>query len=534
MRETVEEAAPTADRSTDARWWVAVDLAVVIGLAVIGYLVRRDGLPVDGLFFDDAWVVAGAVHGRVGDLFMVGSAHPGFTLLLKAWGQIGGGGLRTFAYPALIVGTAGAPLLYLGLRRLRFARAICFLMAAVLVVSDVHIIYSGRVKSYTLDTALVIVILAALPALARATWRWPLAVGWVVAAVAAGTFSGYLLLATAVAMFVLVLHASSDRAVRVGALAVQGILQLGLYLAERRTTDLDEIERSMEDLYDGHLSLDRNPGSSVREIFKHLDRIADVYPGGSGRWLSVVAVVAIGGLVAGALSRRRRDEALVARYCLLLIVIAFVGGVLHRFPFGPATRNSPLLAGSTGGRHVLWMLPCIALGLALVLRRVRDALGSDLRRLFDGLFVVVALVVVVQQFDPAPSYLQPGSASATAYIDSHVRPDDAVIVLDERVYLFAVSTDEPLRLRPTPEHMIGFTPSFEGRTVGLGRWSERPASPEEIRRHVDDVERVLVYGALLGPASVEQVAPALVAEGFVERDKVVHGNEVIAIWTRRR
>ena len=456
------------DRSTDARWWVAVDLAVVIGLVVIGYLVRRDGLPVDGLFFDDAWVVAGAVHGRVGELFMVGSAHPGFTLLLKAWGQIGGGGLRTFAYPALFVGIAGAPLLYLGLRRLRFARSICLLMAAVLVVSDVHILYSGRVKSYTFDTALVIVIIAALPALARATWRWPLAVGWVLAAVVAGTFSGYLLLATAVAMIVLVLHAGSDRAVRVGALAVQGLLQLGLYLAERRTTDLDEIERSMEDLYDGHLSLDRNPGQSVEEIFKHLDRIADVYPGGSGRWLSVVAVVAIGGLVASALSRRRRDEALVARYCLLLIVIAFVGGLLHRFPFGPATRNALSLAGSTGGRHVLWMVPAIAVGLALVLRRALDALGSDLRRLFDGLLVVLALAVVIQQYDPARPYLQPGSASATAYIDSHVRPDDAVIVLDERVYLFAVSTDAPFRLRPTPEHMIGFTPSFEGRIVGLG------------------------------------------------------------------
>ena len=166
-------------------------------------------------------------------------------------------------------------------------------------------------------------------------------------------------------MIVLVLHAGSDRAVRIGALAVQGLLQLGLYLAERRTTDLDEIEQSMEDLYDGHLSLDRNPGHSVEEIFKHLDRVADVYPGGSGRWLSVVAVVAIGGLVAGALSRRRRDEALVARYCLLLIVIAFVGGMLHRFPFGPATRNALSLAGSTGGRHVLWMVPALAVGLAL-------------------------------------------------------------------------------------------------------------------------------------------------------------------------
>ena len=71
--------------------------------------------------------------------------------------------------------------------------------------------------------------------------------------------------------------------------------------------------------------------------------------------------------------------------------------------------------------------------------------------------------------------------------------------------------------------------------MGLGRWSEQPASPDEIRKHVDDVDRVLVYGALLGPASVEQVAPALVAEGFVERSQVVRGrNEVIAIWTRRR
>jgi hypothetical protein len=518
-----------------ARAGAVLDVVVVIALLVIGYVVRRDGLPTDGLFFDDAWVVTGAVHGRVADLLTVGSAHPGFTLLLKVWGHIGGGGLRSFAYPSLAVGVVGAPLLYLGLRWLKFPRSICTLAAAVLVISDVHVIYSGHVKAYTFDTAFVILLVAMLPTLARRTWQWPVAAAWVLMAFLLGTISGYLVVASALAMVILVLHPSSDRLVRIGALGAQSVCQVALYLAERRTSDLNEVEEWMESLYDGHLSLHLDPGRSFHEILTHLDRITDVYPGGSGRWLSVVALAFLAGLVVASV-RGPRDETIVARFCLLLVIFAFVGGVLGKFPFGPLTRGPLMSGGSTGGRHTLWMVPAIAVGLAVVLRRVREVLGAHRawRSGFDGLLVVAALMVVIVQFEPAMSYIHPGSASATAYLESRLRPGDVVILLDERVYLFALSTHAPFRLEPTPDHMVGFTPVFANKRItGLGDWSKRPASPREVRRQVRGAHRVLVFGTAVGPAAVDTIVPTLRAQGFVRASVTLHGeNEVVVILTR--
>ena len=124
---------------------------------MVSYLTRHDGLPQDGLWFDDAWVATGAIHGRLSELAMVGSAHPGFTALLMGIDALGGG-LYSLALPALVAGIAGPPLLYIGLRRLGYERSISVLLASALAVAQQHIMYSGRVKGYTLDPLLILLL----------------------------------------------------------------------------------------------------------------------------------------------------------------------------------------------------------------------------------------------------------------------------------------------------------------------------------------------------------------------------------------
>src|SRR5262249_33559201 len=116
--------APRPSRWGPRRQGVAFDFTVVVVLIVIGFLVRRDGLPTNGLFPDDAWVATGAIYGPLSNLITVGSAHPGFTLFLMAWHGLGGGGLRSLAFPAFTAGVATGPLLYLGLRSFRYDRSI--------------------------------------------------------------------------------------------------------------------------------------------------------------------------------------------------------------------------------------------------------------------------------------------------------------------------------------------------------------------------------------------------------------------------
>lgn len=256
-----------------------VDLLIAVVMLVMAYLLRRDGLPRDGLWFDDAWVATGALKSRLGDAVAAGSAHPGFTAWLRIQHKIFGGGLPALAYPALAAGCLGPPLLYLGLRQFKIARSVCMALAAALLVSHVHVMYSGRVKSYTIDVLVMTLLLVLVPRLAEQRWKWSTAVLWLVGALAMGSMSGYATVATAAATTLLVLHPSGDRALRSLVLVLQGVVQGTLYLLASRAADLHSIERFMEVPYDGHITFSRDPWRFANESLSHLARVADVFPG---------------------------------------------------------------------------------------------------------------------------------------------------------------------------------------------------------------------------------------------------------------
>ena len=96
--------------------------------------------------------------------------------------------------------------------------------------------------------------------------------------------------------------------------------------------------------------------------------------------------------------------------------------------------------------------------------------------------LAAALVLVVQGYERAPAYPNPGSASATAFIESTIEPDDVLIVAGTNVYSFAVATSLPVALEATPDQQIGFTPLFggDGRWA-MGAWSPTPATPDAVR-----------------------------------------------------
>ena len=108
----------------------------------------------------------GAHYGALTDLPTWGSAHPGFSLMLKAWTQLVGG-TTAYAIPALVASILGPPAVYLGLRWRRFAPSVAALLAAILVVADIHTLYAGHVKPYTLDFLVVLVLALVLPSLAE-------------------------------------------------------------------------------------------------------------------------------------------------------------------------------------------------------------------------------------------------------------------------------------------------------------------------------------------------------------------------------
>ena len=146
--------------------------------------------------------------------------------------------------------------------------------------------------------------------------------------------------------------------------------------------------------------------------------------------------------------------------------------------------------------------------------------------------LVAALVLVVQGYERAPAYPNPGSASATAFVESTIEPDDVLIVVGTRVYSFAVATSLPVTLQAAPDEQVGFTPLFggEGRWA-MGAWSPTPATPDAIRHAIAGADRVIVYVPFLGPDSAARIGEVLAAEGY-QVVSIQFDTEQVHVWTR--
>jgi hypothetical protein len=498
---------------------------VVLGvLLVSAFVTRRDGLPDDGLWFDDSWVAAGAVRGSLSQFFAVGSGHPGFTTALMAVSRLTDGSSSALAYPSLVAGTLGPPLVYLALRWFGYAPSIGALVAAALVVGDHHIIYSGRVKSYVIDTLIVLGLAVIVPRLARMKWRPGLGLAWFAAATIVGSFSGFALAATGVAGVILVLHPASDRGLRIAAVAAQAVAQFALFVKMQRSSDLARIERHQESIYDGHLEFDPNPVRFGAEVLEHLKRIAAVFPGGPDWWLTISVFVVLAGLVGAALTKRKP---VLARYLALILFAAFVGGLAGRFPFGPE--------GGGGERATLWLVPIMAVGLAIALGFVRGLIATraPLRLGFDLVAFVSAAIVVLSAIGDEVSYPWPGSKSATEFIEAELDENDAVIITQTSVYTYAVESNSDVSARATPERIIGFIPEFsDHRLHAIGTFAEGGGTPGAIRRRVDGADRVFVHIGIpfIAGAQLRDVRNELVFLGYEEQRTEAFGAALVQIW----
>ena len=508
----------------------ALDVVAIVTLGLVAFFSRRGSLPWDGLWFDDSWVAAGAIHGSMTNLMTVEPAHPSFTGLLMAVNRLGSGELHDLGVPSLAAGVAGVVLLYIALRSVGYGFSIAGLLSAAFAVAPIHILYSGRVKGYTFDTLWVLVLALVVPRLAARTWRWPLAVGWVAGAITIGAFSGYSLIATAAAAIMLVLHPMGDRAVRIAALLSQAAIQMLYFAVARSKVDVAELNEMLARKFDAHMAFSWSPVDLAHEVWRHLHRVAEVFPGGSGEWLALSVVLAICGLVVSAIKPRSRSESLVARFLLLLIVIAFFGSFFGQLPFGPSNA----IVVSPGGRHMLWLVPSIAFGLGAVVHRARQRIASvaALRFSFDALAVAAAATIVIVGYRPALPALFPGSESATKFIEASMRDGDVVIVTNTSTFAHAASSSKEVDLVATPSHQIGFAPVFlDPRMYVLGEWAAQRGSDEGIRSRARHAERVFVH--ITEPPRLEHgpADRALGSLGFSKKTYQFEWNRV-EVWQR--
>jgi hypothetical protein len=491
-------------------------IAVVLGLTA--FLYRRH-FPTDGLFYDDGWQAFGAVKGSFSQVLTVGQPSPGFGLELMVWVRIFGDSTVSVITPALIAGAIGPPAVYLVLRRFGVARSIAALLGAALAVCAAHIVYSGRVKVYTSDVIVVLLVASVLPWLARRSWRLSTAAGWFVGAMLLAGFSSFAMVATIAAAIILVLHPRGDLRMRVGAVAAQAVGVLVLLAAISRTHNqkvlADEFGR-----YDSYVQATLNPATFVRETFHHLTRITAVFPGGPA-WFTVVCLV-VAAIGLGMAAARAGARGIAARFMIAMVLIAFVGSVAQQVPFGPRLGTS---------RLVLWMTPIVAFGIAVVLQRARREIarrGSSWKRAFDASAFVVAGLLLLTGMAPQPPYPEGGAAAASRFAMEHLGPRDAVLVMAPAMYSFALDTHAPARLQPAPDRDVGILPEFDDRRIHLHGFTK----PD-----VASADRVFVVDS--GPDSPDYrryratLTRALQRLGFEVESRTDLNQAWVIVWHRR-
>jgi hypothetical protein len=510
-------------------WWVRhrVDLAIAAVLAVVAFLLRRHGLPTDGLWLDDS-LQAAALPASPSDLFAVSADHPGYTALLIGWRALGFGGDAQLAWPTLAAGALGPALLYLALRYCGYERSISVLMGAALAVAATDVVYSGRVKTYTIDVLIVLGLALVIPRLTRMRWTWRIAVAWIAAAAVLAFWSGFGLIAVAVAGPIIVLHPNSDFRLRLGAVAVQESICVVFLAAQNHSHDVGALQDQFRTTWNAFIDFN-GPIDFLGDTFVHIRRVGEYFVGSSHWFAAVCIVVAVVGLVVGALRGR---QAIRARYLLLLLIAAFIGGVSGKFPFGPS--EGYLI--SSGGRVSLWLIPVVAIGLAAALQGLRGILpGRVPRLLFDAAACIAALVIVVIGLSRDPvAYPFPGAHSATQFIQSQLGEQDAVLVAYRSDWSYAYESGLHSGIDRTPETSVGYQPTFDDpRVHRVDTLTDRA----HVAPQVASANRVFVYYAEPPFSDAEgalrpQLTSSLYSLGFRPQPTRTFKDATVQIWVR--
>lgn len=166
-----------------ANWQAAVFTAVMVMLLVMVLLRIRIGINPDSLWLDDQWVASLAMRASPDDLFKLMPPAPiGFLLLLQVITSILGAGHWQMQLLPMLCGMAQIPLLGWIAWRATGRLSLGVLAAMLLSGSTTFLIYTLRVKQYTLEGLIALLLIAIALACLRHPRSVPFALVVLVAA----------------------------------------------------------------------------------------------------------------------------------------------------------------------------------------------------------------------------------------------------------------------------------------------------------------------------------------------------------------
>ena len=307
---------------------------------------------------------------------------------------------------------------------------------------------------------------------------------------------------------------------RVAAVSAQAVV-VGAYFFESRTRyNTGALRKIWEVRSNTFIGFDPNPLHMLASVWQHVVDVVGVYPGGPPWVNQLCAAAATFGLVVAAV----RPRAVVARFFLLVVVVAVAGSIARQFPFGAG-------ATVTSSRTALWFLPVTAYGLAeaATMAVQRLTLGGLARRSATALSYGGVALLLVSVLAGSPHYEISGSASAAAALTAQRRPADVVLLNTASGYPFAVESDTPNHVVSDPSSVTGIHIVFDDKRVidvfagGNVRKS--------VLTHVCTVDRVFEYRAA-GLDYLGLVHKAMIDAGFEQRSVTSYHQAGITEWTR--
>lgn len=484
---------------------------VVLGAVIVGVgtWLRWAPLGPDSLWLDDLWVIAPSQASSWGDAVDMLVTAPLFSLLVNApLVVLGPSSLAAQAIPFL-AGIA-APALALAVTRWMGWRWYASVVSAVVVaVAPEHIVHSTRVKQYTLEAAIGLVVVAlAWRVVERRSSPWTLAAvaaGATLLSGSAGVFAGAVLAAT-----LLVGRDGPARREIVGPLVAYGAFALGWWAIYLRT----HVSEGLRDYWrDDFLTLEDGLGGYLADLGATLDRltqgflpVAPAWP-----WIVIAAVVVV-------LLRPR-----------LAILLAA--------PVGAAIVLATVEAAPLGtGRTDIYLLPVAAVAIGAAF----DSLGGRLRSverpwlLPAGALLAGALLVggvVVRDLRPE-GYPAEDVRELVALAEAGRPSDGRIIVYPATRWAYAVYTDGGFEPVPA-ENETGF--DVEITTPGVTVLEPHREEPEryvpELRHATTGVDEV-VFVASHWRADITVIEDWFREGGWIEQQRLATDGGLLVHWTR--
>jgi hypothetical protein len=462
------------------------DAAIVSALTALAAYTRFRPLAPRSLWLDDAWVSVGyKAHGLAG-LARTTFTSPLFSLVTDLWLKaVGLTSLRaqTFAFVAGIVGPA---VVYVVVRSMRLGRAPGFLAATLLLVAPCHLLYSSRVKQYTLEAILSTVMLGvAWRLLAEPDTRhWRImtvtAIGVSLASIAVAPVVAGAYVSTWVASL------RTRRGTKAAAMSTLAYaLVVGSWYFAAVRPDSHSSLRAFWQGFGGFWTEDGRLGllASLHLALEHVAQGFSVLPPNLTIWLlSLAAVVAF---------VRSIERA------LLLVV-----------PLAVAVVLSGLRVAPIGSRVDIYLYPTFAILAAFAAQPL-------LRRTMWFSLAPIVLLGALLVATPFPSYYpQEDLAPLVDRLEAQARPADPVLLYQMGTWAFALYTRWPVRIVRNSYDPVPFSAEVSHRRL-VDISDTRPDAVVDPLERLLGVNRLWFIGSHGSVRSIEAIDRTIEREGFV-------------------